>query len=70
MTKTAIHRPGPLEAGQSHRLPMLKSPTLQQKKNMFISLVQKIILIYIANFALNDNCEGVKCFITHPFESY
>ncbi len=40
-----------------------------EKKNIY-SLVQKMILIYIANFALHDNCEGVNFFITHSFKLY
>ncbi len=40
---------------------MLKFPTLQQKKKNVYGL-QKIILIYIANFALHDNCEGGEFF--------
>ncbi len=35
---------------------MLKCPTLQQKKNVY-RLVQKGILVYIANFDLRYNCE-------------
>ncbi len=36
--------------------PMLKCPTLQQKTNVY-SLVQKVVLVYIANFAFHENCE-------------
>ncbi len=32
-------------------------PNFTAEKNVY-SLVQKIILVYIANFALHDNCEG------------
>ncbi len=41
---------------------MLKWPTLQQKKYVY-SLVQKVVLVYIANFALHDNCEGGDFFL-------
>ncbi len=37
------------------------------KRKHVYSLVQNIILIYIANFALYDNCDGVN-FTTHPFK--
>ncbi len=42
---------------------MLKYPTLQQKKKHVYSLVQKMILIYITNFALHDNCEEGDFFL-------
>ncbi len=50
---------------------MLKCPTLQQKKKHVYSLVQKMILVYIANFTLLDNCEGgAFFFITRPLKLY
>ncbi len=36
---------------------MLKCPNLQQKKHVY-SPVQKIILVYVANLAYHDKCEG------------
>ncbi len=49
---------------------MLKCTNLQQKKHVY-SPVQKIILVYVANLAYHDNCEGVIfIYITHPFKSY
>ncbi len=34
-----------------------------RKKNIYIyNLVQKVVLVYIANFALHDNCEGGEFF--------
>ncbi len=33
--------------------------TLQQKQIGYVySLVQKVVLVYIANYPLQDNCEG------------
>ncbi len=44
---------------------------IAEKKHVY-SLVQKKILIYIANFALHDNCEGEGgdelVFLTHLFQ--
>ncbi len=40
--------------------PMLKCPTLQQKKKFTACC---LVLVYIANFALRDNCEGVNFFL-------
>ncbi len=40
---------------------MLKCPTLQQKKYVY-SLVPKVVLVHVANFALRDNCEGSDFF--------
>ncbi len=37
-------------------------PNFTAEKKHVYSLVQKIILIYIANFALHDNCEGGEFF--------
>ncbi len=46
---------------------MLKYPTLQQKKHVY-SLVQKVVLVYKANFALRDNWgvdfKGVATWVT------
>ncbi len=50
----------PLEAGSKRETPpppVLKYPTLQQNKYVY-SLVQKVVLVYITNFVLRDNCEG------------
>ncbi len=75
VTKTVIHRldaRGGLQKGVSPidtPPPHVKMPTLQQKKHVY-SLVQKVVLVYIANFVLHDNCEGVNCFITHPLKLY
>ncbi len=58
VTKSVIHRlaaGGGLQTGVDHNV---------------YSLVQKVILAYIANFALRDNCEGVHFLITHPFKLY
>ncbi len=47
-------------------------PNFTAEKKHVYCLVQKIILIFIANFALYDNCEGGEFFIrkTHPFKLY
>lgn len=58
------------KGSQSIRLLKLKCPTLHQKKHIY-SLIQKIILVYIANFALCDNCKGSEFFFrTLPFKLY
>ncbi len=38
-------------------------PNFTAEKKHVYSLVQKIILIYMANFALHDNCEGGWIFL-------
>ncbi len=58
------------KGSQSHRPPtMLKYPTSQQKKTC-LQPGTKVVLVYIANFALHDNCEEVNICITHPFKLY
>ncbi len=37
-------------------------PNFTAEKNVY-SLVQKVVLVYIANIVLYDNCEGVKFFL-------
>ncbi len=37
-------------------------PNLTAEKKYVYSLVQKVFLVYIANFALRDNCEEVYLF--------
>ncbi len=38
-------------------------PNFTAEKKYVYSLVQKVILAYIANFALHDNCEGGDFFL-------
>ncbi len=55
VTKTVIQqlatRGNPIDSN-------VKIPNFTAEKKHVYSLVQKIILIYIANFALYDNCDG------------
>ncbi len=37
-------------------------PNFKAEKNMFTASFKKCILVYIANFALHDNCEGGEFF--------
>ncbi len=72
VTKTVIHRldaRGVLQKGVNpiNPPPMLKFPTLQQKKHVY-SLVQKVVLVYIANFVLHDNCEESELFYNSSVE--
>ncbi len=41
-------------------------PNFTAAKNSVYSLVQKVFLLYIANFALYDNCEGGEFFYNSP----
>ncbi len=66
VTKTAIHRlaaRGWLQKGVSPIDPiMLKCPTLQQEK-VYLQPGTNVVLVYISNFALHDNCEGGEFFL-------
>ncbi len=42
-------------------------PNFTAEKKYVYGMVQKVVLVYIANF---DNCEGGDFFITHPFKLY
>jgi len=44
---------------------------LYSRKKCVYSLVQKVILVFKANFTVHDNCEGNDfLFITHPLKLY
>ncbi len=47
----------------------VKIPNFTAEKNM-LTAWYKVVLVYIANFALHDNCEEVNICITHPFKLY
>ncbi len=63
VTKTVIHRlatRGGLQKGVSPidpPPPHVKTPKFTADKSVY-SLVQKVVLVYIDNFALHYNCEG------------
>ncbi len=40
---------------------------IYSRKQYVYSLVQKVVWVYIASFALHDHCEGADSFISHAF---
>jgi len=43
-------------------LPHVKIPNFTTEKKHVYSLEQKVVLVFIAYFALHDNCEGAELF--------
>ncbi len=74
VTKTAIHRlaaRGWLQKGVNPIDSPCKMPNFIAEKKYFDSLVQKMVLVYIAKFALHCNCERGEFFHQlHPHPAF
>ncbi len=68
MTKTVIHRlaaRGELQKGVNPIDPLhhVKKPNFTAEQIYVYNLVQKVVLVYIDNFAVHDNCKGGEFFL-------